>query len=160
LAELDQIAPMQVYQSLVDKRYGAGEEYSAAIRLVWVGRHIAAHIDSILQKFDLNMPQWSTLMTLHLPPGGSMPLGKIARALHVHGTTITNAVDRLVALGLVKRTWDPNDRRTVFVSATPAGVRRADAVMRALAKDKFGLPVLGVEDIETLVAVTKKLPPW
>jgi hypothetical protein len=66
----------------------------------------------------------------------------------------------LVAQGLVKRTWDPNDRRTVFVSATPAGVKRADAVMRALAKDKFGLPVLGVEDIETLVAVTKKLPPW
>src|SRR5207237_932255 len=47
----------------------------------------------------------------------------LASHAHVEGATITHHIDRLEALGLVRRRPDPADRRVRRVELTPAGIR-------------------------------------
>mgnify|MGYP005818211075 CR=1 FL=1 len=159
MTDLDDTDVLGAYQKLVERRYGAGETYSVALVIMWAERHISDRIEAVLRKFKLNMPQWSTLTILHLSSADSISLGKIARALDVHGTTVTNAVDQLVARGLIKRTPDPNDRRTVCASITAAGKKRADEVMQALADERFGLPEVASKDLRALVGVIQRIFP-
>lgn len=52
--------------------------------------------------------------------------GKLAEILHLHPSTLTGVLDRLVAAGLVERSRDPDDLRRMLLTLTPKG-RRADA---------------------------------
>jgi MarR family transcriptional regulator for hemolysin len=45
----------------------------------------------------------------------------LASHVHLEGATMTHHVDRLEALGLVRRRPDPNDRRVRKIELTPAG---------------------------------------
>ena len=49
---------------------------------------------------------------------------------------MTNRVDRLAAAGLVRREPDPQDRRGVLVTLTPAGRARVDAALADLVRSE------------------------
>ena len=158
--ELEAVAhgawPMSMYHDIVEARYGAGDHYEAALRLMTAGRRLASAIGSVLKEKGLTIPQWSVLTILHLTPAEQIPLGRIAQALEVHGTTITNAVDRLADLGLAERAADPADRRSVRAVITPQGADTADAIMRSLADRQFGLTQLSGSDLCTLSGLLDK----
>ncbi len=61
---------------------------------------------------------------------GTCSMRALAQAQGVRGSTLTGQVDRLVALGLVRRFQDAGDRRTVLAAVTPKG-RRILAAVRA-----------------------------
>jgi DNA-binding MarR family transcriptional regulator len=52
---------------------------------------------------------------------GTTSLGKLAAALKVTPTNTTGIVDRLLKRGLITRTENPDDRRVLLLSTTPAG---------------------------------------
>ena len=52
--------------------------------------------------------------------------GALLRATLVTSGTMTNRVDQLAKAGLVRREPDPQDRRGVLVTLTPAGVDRVE----------------------------------
>jgi MarR family 2-MHQ and catechol resistance regulon transcriptional repressor len=52
---------------------------------------------------------------------GPLPVNTIGRKVNLTSGSITTAVDRLEAKGLVKRKADPEDGRTRMVCLTPAG---------------------------------------
>ena len=57
----------------------------------------------------------------------------LARQLRIEGATVTRHLDRLERQGLISRSRDPDDRRQISVSLTPAGKllhRRLRAVAR------------------------------
>ena len=66
---------------------------------------------------------------------GPMTLGELAAAEQVQPPTMTRAVDRLVAEGLVQRLADARDRRVIRVRLTPAGKRLVAATRRR--KDEY-----------------------
>ena len=53
--------------------------------------------------------------------GGARPIGRLARDEGVSAPTMTRLVAGLERDGLVTRTVDPNDRRTLHVAATDRG---------------------------------------
>jgi DNA-binding MarR family transcriptional regulator len=59
--------------------------------------------------------------------GGPTTVGQVADAAGIAPPTATRVLDGLVDRGLVARTPDPDDRRAVIVSLTPAGRRAASA---------------------------------
>lgn len=48
-------------------------------------------------------------------------MGNIAKKLRVTLGTLTTSIDRLVKKGFVKRVYDENDRRKVFIEILPSG---------------------------------------
>ena len=61
------------------------------------------------------------LALLALSRRGALPLGKIGVRLMVHPASVTNAVDRLAAAGLVRRVPHPTDGRAVLAEITDDG---------------------------------------
>lgn len=51
-----------------------------------------------------------------------LPLGKLARLLQLHPSTVTGVAKRLVSRGLLARRSDGPDRRRSFLQITPAGL--------------------------------------
>jgi len=59
------------------------------------------------------------------------PVSDVARELGLAANTVSTIVSRLVTLGLLVRTTDPDDRRVGRLSLSPAAQARADAARRA-----------------------------
>ncbi|HTG38820.1 MarR family transcriptional regulator [Sphingomonas sp.] len=69
---------------------------------------------------DLTNRQMALLMLVYLKPGPHTVRG-LARALNVSKPVITRALNRLGALGYLRRQRDDTDKRNIFVTRTPEG---------------------------------------
>ena len=69
---------------------------------------------------DLSARQTALLLTVYLTPQPHTVRG-LAETLRVSKPAITRALDRLSALGLVRRKTDENDRRSVLIQRTVKG---------------------------------------
>jgi DNA-binding MarR family transcriptional regulator len=72
---------------------------------------------------DLHMNDIGLLGVLAEP--GDWNVRKITQALSAPFSTVSSALDRLEARGLVGRLRRPGDRRVVYIELTPAGLRLA-----------------------------------
>src|ERR1039458_5569233 len=80
----------------------------------------AIHLLRKLRRADsasgLNAPRLSALSVIVF--GGPLTLGQLAAAEQVRPPTMTRIVQALEAKGLVKKVANPEDRRTIHLSAT------------------------------------------
>jgi DNA-binding MarR family transcriptional regulator len=85
----------------------------------------AIHLLRKLRRADLrsglNAPRLSALSVIVF--GGPLTLGRLAEAEQVRPPTMTRIVQALEAKGLVKKVANPEDRRTIHLSATMKGKR-------------------------------------
>ena len=116
-----------------------------------------ARVDEALKPFDLTFARYELLMLLHFSTRGSMPLKKASERLQVHPTSITNAVDRLEAAGLVTRSPHPTDGRATLIAVTDEGRRLALKASAVLNAEVFGQPGLSGRRLQTLVNVLEDL---
>ncbi|WP_315765077.1 MarR family transcriptional regulator [Sphingomonas sp. Y38-1Y] len=69
---------------------------------------------------DLTNRQMALLMLVYLDEGPHTVRG-LARALNVSKPVVTRALNRLGALGYLRRQRDDSDKRNIFVTRTPEG---------------------------------------
>lgn len=69
---------------------------------------------------DLTNRQMALLMVVYLDPGPHTVRG-LARALNVSKPVVTRALNRLGALGYLRRQRDDSDKRNIFVARTEEG---------------------------------------
>jgi DNA-binding MarR family transcriptional regulator len=88
-------------------------------------------------------PQRLVLRVVGLSPGVSA--GDVAAILHVHPSTLTGVLRRLIAHRLLARTHDPSDRRRAVLRLTARGARanavRGGTVESAIAEVLEGVSV-------------------
>jgi DNA-binding MarR family transcriptional regulator len=96
-----------------------------------------ARIEAILRPFGLTFARYEVLRLLAFTRRGLMPVGKIGERLQVHPASVTNAVQRLETDGLVRRTDNPNDGRSVLAEITDAGRRLVDECTDRLNTEVF-----------------------
>ena len=90
---------------------------------------VAVATRSLSEADGVTMPQFRALVIL--TSRGPTTSGELANWLHVHQSTLTRLVDRLVRKGLVRRVGVEGDRREVRVQVTTTGVDLVEAVSAA-----------------------------
>jgi len=113
-------------------------------------------IDELLRPFGLTFARFEVLMLLHFTRTGALPLGKIGERLQVHPASVTNAVDRLEAAGLVHRSPNPTDRRSVLAEISPSGRKTVEAAALELNSQVFANLPLDAHDVNAATAVLRE----
>jgi len=90
-----------------------------------------------MEETDLSFSQISVLMRLY--HGGNSGISEIGSQLGVTKAAASQAVDRLVQLGLIERTEDPVDRRAKRLALTQRGRRLIEKGIEARSKWIEGL---------------------
>ncbi|HEV2530283.1 MarR family transcriptional regulator [Phenylobacterium sp.] len=88
----------------------------------------------ILRRHALTEAQWRVLRTLDVD--GAMEATRLARAVFLHGSSLTRIVRDLAAKAYVAKRPDPQDGRVVLVAISPAGsaiVKELLPLIRAIA---------------------------
>jgi DNA-binding MarR family transcriptional regulator len=83
-----------------------------------VARHMRTYADQMARAHGMTRAQWVILERLERQPDLSQ--NELAALAEVTPMTIARLIDRLEALGLVKRCMDPKDRRIWRLRLTPA----------------------------------------
>jgi DNA-binding MarR family transcriptional regulator len=95
------------------------EQVIAALRRIT--RAIDLHSRLLLQKNGLTIPQLAALQAIRrLQP---ITVGALARDIHLGPATVTGIMGRLEKRGLISRTRDDRDRRSVVVELTDDGTK-------------------------------------
>ncbi len=111
---------------------------------------LLARLNAELEPWGLTFPRYEALMLLYFSRRGELPLGKIGDRLQVHRTSVTNLVDGLEKLGMVRRSAHPTDRRTTLAAITATGRRAAERATKALNAAAMGTAPLDDRRLEAL----------
>ncbi|NYT81558.1 MarR family transcriptional regulator [Alcaligenaceae bacterium] len=88
-----------------------------------ITRSVALHSRQLAAFSNITAPQLVCLRAVI--ERGPLTATAISREIHVSASTVVGILDRLEDKGLVRRERGREDRRIVFVSATPEGVKLA-----------------------------------
>ncbi|HVO54187.1 MAG TPA: MarR family transcriptional regulator [Solirubrobacterales bacterium] len=135
----------------------ASAQMGAVTSIMRAQQILILRLNELLEPFDLTFPRYEALMLLHFSSRGSLPLGKIGERLQVHRTSITNTIDGLEALGLVRRVPHESDRRTTLAEILPKGRGVAEEATAALNEADFATPPLSGEELTTVFATLRTL---
>jgi DNA-binding MarR family transcriptional regulator len=92
------------------------------MRLMWAVNHgLDRTSRSMHAEFGVTGPQRLVLRVVQHYPGVSA--GDLAKTLHMHPSTLTGILQRLVARGLLRRTQDRDDGRRIHLELTARGRR-------------------------------------
>ncbi|MFQ5700531.1 MAG: MarR family winged helix-turn-helix transcriptional regulator [Acidobacteriota bacterium] len=108
-----------------------GRVIAALRRIV---RAIDLHSRHLAERFSVTGPQLIALQ--ELARLGQVPVGILARSVHVSHPTMTGILDRLEKRALVQRTRDTQDRRRITATVTAEGLKLLDNAPSPL-QDRF-----------------------
>ena len=126
---------------------------AAAIRGVV---RLSRAVENVVARFELSVSQFRILDRL---TDGTAAGSSLADWLAVKPPSITVAVDGLVKRGLVERGEDPDDRRLVTHSLTPAGTALHGEISAALA-DRLDELLSEVSDRAAADSMVRALVDW
>ncbi len=109
-------------------------EEQVIVALRRITRAIDLHSRLLLQKNGLTIPQLAALQAIQrLQP---ITVGAVARDIHLGAATVTGILGRLEKRGLVSRTRDDRDRRSVVLGLTDDGAQLVNDAP-SLLQDRF-----------------------
>src|ERR1700709_2411010 len=82
---------------------------------------LSARVETSLRPYDLSFSRYELLRLLAFSRSGPLAIPKASHRLQVHVTSVTHAIRRLEADGLVERVPHPTDGRTTLVQITDLG---------------------------------------
>ena len=140
-----------------EERFGPASAMRAATSVFRVQQILLARFDEVLRPLELTFARYEVLVLLTFSRTGQLPLKVIGSRLMVHPTSVTNAIDRLVAAGYVDRRPNPTDGRGVLAAITDDGRRVVERATDELTGLDFGLADLPDAELDTLFALLKKV---
>ena len=114
-------------------------------RINRISHHLRREMEKTFEAHGLNGSSFDVLATLRRSgPLHSLSPGDLLATMMITSGTMTNRIDQLEKAGLVKRTLNPDDRRSVIISLTGKGLTIIDAAV--------------TEHVKTLTRLTSFLP--
>jgi len=130
---------------------------AAATAVMRAQQIVLAAVDEALRPFGLTFARYEALALLSFTRHGELPLGKMGPRLMIHPTSVTNAVDRLEAGGLVERVPHPRDRRTTLARITDRGRAVLAEATTAVNASGFGVAALDAAQLDQLSGILREL---
>lgn len=90
-------------------------------------RILMAHVKERLAAGGLNITVVQAAMLFLLEQRDGRTMTEISRLLFTDNSSLTRLADRMEKAGLVRRSADPQDRRTLIISITEEGRKQAEA---------------------------------
>jgi DNA-binding MarR family transcriptional regulator len=112
---------------------------------------LQAHFATLAAEHSLSAIQAKVL--LQLDPATPVTMRALAGRIQYDPSNLTGVIDRLEALGAVRRQPDPRDRRVKGLILTPAGVRMRDPFWHRLISDAGPLGHLSAAQLQDLRAI-------
>jgi DNA-binding MarR family transcriptional regulator len=115
-------------------------EEAAFLDLLRTTDMLSRGLVTILKPEDLSPTQYNVLRILRGAPEG-LPCGEIAKRMITRDPDITRLLDRLEKRGLIARSREARDRRTVMARITGAGLKllaRLDEPVQAAHRKQLG----------------------
>jgi DNA-binding MarR family transcriptional regulator len=140
-----------------ERTWGPASAMRMATSVMRVQQILLARYDEVLRPHGLTFARYEALVLLRFSRAGALPLNVIGSRLMVHPTSVTNAIGRLAAAGLVDRAPNPDDRRGVLASITDRGREVVEAATRDLMAIDFGLGGLSEEARESTYAALRAI---
>ena len=107
------------------------EDLRLWLRLMTVHKLIDGEVRRRLRSgFAMSLPRFDLMAQLERTPAG-IRMGELSKRLMVTNGNVTQLADQLEHEGLVERTADPRNRRSLLIRLTPKGRRRFDTVAKA-----------------------------
>ena len=114
--------------------------------------------NEVLKPFDLTFARYEVLAWLAWNADcGSLSLSQIGERLQVTPATVTSAIDRLEADGLVRRLPHPNDARSTLAEITAQGIETVSAATDELNTRLFERVPLSAKETETLIRLLVRI---
>ena len=140
-----------------EQRFGPSSAMRTATSVFRVQQILLARFDEVLRPHELTFARYEVLVLLTFSRTGQLPLKVIGSRLMVHPTSVTNAIDRLVAAGHVRRLPNPADGRGVLAGITEEGRAVVEVATAALTGLDFGLGDLPDAELDTLFEILKRV---
>lgn len=122
--------------------------YLAAL-LGQASQMISAEFHQVVRSHGFSVAEWRVLASLFGSKG--MSIGHLARISLTKQPTVTRLLDRMEALGHVRRTPQTKDRRVTHVSITPQGQKIVKSLIKqARAHEEKILQPFGLAQAESL----------
>lgn len=105
----------------------------AAARMEQLAGVLSDEMDRVADEEGLiNQGDYKVLSTVRLAEHRGEPITaiEVARRLEMTAATMVNRIDRLEALGYVRRNPHPLDRRAAYLGITPEGIACAERTVR------------------------------
>jgi DNA-binding MarR family transcriptional regulator len=118
---------------------------------------LLARVENALRPYDLSFSRFELLRLLAFSRSGALPITKASDRLQVHVTSVTHAIRRLEANGLVQRVPHPTDGRTTLVTITDLGRSTVEDATVTLNDKVFGDIGLSPAQSQALVASIETL---
>ncbi|WP_370617861.1 MarR family winged helix-turn-helix transcriptional regulator [Mumia sp. Pv 4-285] len=149
--------PVERAGELWESHFGDATAMRLATSVMRVQQLLLAELDAALKPYAITFARYEVLVLLTFSQAGSLPLSKIGERLMVHPTSVTNAIDRLEAQGLVRRDADPGDRRRTLASLTAAGRSVVAEATTALTAIDFAITGLDTVEQDATFALLQRL---
>jgi DNA-binding MarR family transcriptional regulator len=118
---------------------------------------LQAHFTDLAAEHELSAVQAKVL--LQLQPEGAITMRTLAAQLQYDASNLTGVVDRLEALGMVRRHSHPRDRRSKGVALTADGLRVRQAFWERLTNNSGPLGRLNSRQLANLRALLRSAMP-
>lgn len=142
----------------IDAGWGdAADGMAFVTSVVRVQQLLLGRIEELLRPHGLTFARFEVLRLLAFTRRGVLPVGKIGERLQVHPASVTNAVQRLEDAGLVVRTANPDDGRSVLAEITAAGRSLVEECTEVLNGEVFAAIPLGPSDLDGAAGVLRDL---
>lgn len=101
------------------------EEFAAWRGMLRIHTAIFRELDRhLLAEHGFGVDSYGVLVTLVSPPAHTMPIGELGQRRNLSPSGISRSVDRLAKFGLLERSVNPEDGRSILVGLTPNGLQR------------------------------------
>jgi DNA-binding MarR family transcriptional regulator len=138
------------------ERRADGTEEAVFLELLRTTDLLSRGLLTILKREDVSATQYNVLRILRGAPEG-LPCGEIAKRMITRDPDITRLLDRLEKRGLISRSREARDRRTVIGRITPAGLKvleRLDGPVQETHRKQLGH--LGKERLRRLTRLLRE----